>query len=122
MNLRYFKPHEFACAHCGKGFDKMNVDLLQRLDEARHIAGIPFSINSAYRCPEYNRSPEVGGVEGSAHTKGLAVDIAASGSRERFIIAQALMEQGFVRIGVASSFVHVDVDTAKDQRVLWLYD
>lgn len=118
--MRYFKPSEFACPHCGEGADKMDAGLLHHLDAARHMAGIPFVINSAYRCEEHNKA--VGGVPGSAHTKGTAVDIAANGSRERFMIAQALMARGLVRIGVASSFVHVDVDKGKDQRVMWLYD
>lgn len=98
----------------------MDAGLLQHLDAARHMAGIPFVITSAYRCEQHNK--DVGGVPGSAHTKGLAVDIAANGSRERFMIAQSLLARGLTRIGVASSFVHVDVDSAKDQRVLWLYD
>jgi uncharacterized protein YcbK (DUF882 family) len=98
----------------------MSADLLLHLDAARHMAGVPFVITSAYRCEKHNAA--VGGVPGSAHTKGLAVDIAANGSRNRFIIAQSLMARGLTRIGVASSFVHVDVDKAKDQQVLWLYD
>lgn len=98
----------------------MDAGLLQHLDAARHMAGIPFVISSAYRCAKHNKA--VGGVPGSAHTKGLAVDIAAQGSRQRFIIAQSLMARGLVRIGVASSFVHVDVDKGKDQQVMWLYD
>jgi uncharacterized protein YcbK (DUF882 family) len=105
---------------CGEGADKMDAGLLQHLDSARHMAGVPFVINSAYRCERHNK--EVGVVPGSAHTKGLAVDIAAVGSRQRFLIAQSLLARGLTRIGVASSFVHVDVDKAKDQRVLWLYD
>lgn len=118
--MRYFKPSEFTCPCCGEGFDHMSQELLTHLDAARHMAGIPFVINSAYRCEKHNA--KVGGVPGSAHTKGLAVDIAAQGSRQRFIIAQALMARGLTRIGVASSFVHVDVDRGKDQQVMWLYD
>lgn len=118
--MRHFKPQEFACPCCGAGSDKMDAGLLLHLDAARHMAGNPFVINSAYRCEDHNKA--VGGVPGSAHTRGLAVDIAAQGSRQRFIIAQALMARGLTRIGVASSFVHVDVDTTKDQEVMWLYD
>ena len=118
--MRYFKPEEFACPCCGEGSDKMDQGLLQDLDAGRHMTGIPWVINSAYRCEKHNA--EVGGVPGSAHTKGLAVDIAAQGSRQRFMIAQSLLARGLTRIGVAETFVHVDKDTAKDQRVLWLYD
>lgn len=118
--MRYFKDSEFACPCCGEGADKMDAGLLQHLDAARHMAGVPFVINSAYRCEAHNKA--VGGVPGSAHTRGLAVDIKASGSRQRFIVAQALMARGLTRIGVSASFVHVDVDKGKDQQVMWLYD
>lgn len=47
--MRYFKPSEFTCPCCDDGYDKMDAKLLQHLDAARHMAGIPFVINSAYR-------------------------------------------------------------------------
>jgi len=48
--------------------------LILKLDLAREIAEVPFQINSAYRCQIHNQL--VGGVKGSAHLSGLAVDIA----------------------------------------------
>ncbi len=52
----------------------MDADLLQMLDEAQlNLAGIPFPLSSAYRCPKHNKA--VGGVPTSAHTRGYAVDI-----------------------------------------------
>jgi uncharacterized protein YcbK (DUF882 family) len=65
------------------GHEQSNSALLalNRLVAARHMAGVPFVINSAYRCEKHNA--KVGGVPGSAHTNGLAVDLAAHGSRQR---------------------------------------
>lgn len=40
--------------------EKMDADLLHLLDEARDLAGAPFSLTSAYRCPKHNKA--VGGV------------------------------------------------------------
>lgn len=70
--MRYFKPDEFSCkcGKCGLGFFKMQQEFLGRLDHARHIAGVPFTINSALRCQAYNKS--VGGVSDSAHVGGWA--------------------------------------------------
>lgn len=63
--LRYFSPPEFRCkCGCGAGIEKMNPDLLKMLDEARDLAGIPFSLSSAYRCTKHNKA--VGGVSDSA--------------------------------------------------------
>lgn len=119
--LKYFTADEFNC-RCGKchgGADLMDYGLLRMLDAAREKAGIPFRINSAYRCPEHNAN--VGGVPGSAHTLGVAVDISARDSASRFAIVDALLEQGAERVGIAKTFVHVDVDRNKPQRVMWDY-
>ena len=61
LPLRHFSPVEFRCkCGCGAGMEKMDADLLQMLDEARDLAGIPFPLSSAYRCARHNKA--VGGV------------------------------------------------------------
>ena len=100
LPLRHFFPVEFRCkCGCGAGMEKMDADLLQMLDEARDLAGIPFPLSSAYRCPKRNKA--VGGVSTSAHTRGYAVDIRYVDSHSRFAILQALLEVGFRRIELA---------------------
>ena len=98
----------------------MNKDFLEKLDYARHNAGIPFKITSGYRCKEHNI--KVGGRVGSSHLKGLAADIAYTGSRERYIIVNALISVGITRLGIGKSFIHCDLDNSKDQDVIWLYN
>ncbi len=120
-NLKYFKPHEFDCP-CGKcdgGAERMDYDLLLMLDQARAEARVPFVINSAYRCPEHNA--RVGGVRDSAHTLGAAVDIATLSSRARFAVLHALIMVGAERLGIGDTFIHVDVDDSKPDRVVWGY-
>lgn len=115
--MKYFKEHEFACK-CGKcngGFDKMDATLLRMLDEARGYAGIPFKINSAYRCLAHNKA--VGGVPNSAHARGYAVDISCTDSRSRYLMLKALLAAGFTRVELAPTWLHVDTDPAKDQDV-----
>jgi len=118
-SLRYFELSEFECpCELGSG-KKMDIDFLHKLDKARHIAKTPFKINSGYRCQEHNL--KVGGRVGSSHLKGLAADIGYNGSRERYVIINALIQVGINRIGIAKTFVHCDVDNSKDINVIWLY-
>jgi len=75
-------------------------------------------ISSGWRCMEYNKL--VGGVGDSAHTTGKAVDIFCTSSGDRFqLLSHAI--QLFERIGIGSTFLHLDVDETKDQGVIWLY-
>jgi len=97
----------------------MDVDFLAKLDEAREFAGIPFIINSAYRSPEHNA--KIGGKPNSSHLRGLAVDIKANDSRTRFTVLNALISVGFNRIGIADTFIHVDLSKDKSQQVIWTY-
>ena len=48
-------------------------------------------------------------------------DIACVKSDDRFEMLTALLKVGFNRIGVASTFVHVDIDKDKSQNVIWTY-
>lgn len=98
--------------------NNMNKDFLFVLDEAREFVGIPFVINSAYRSPEHPLSIK---NPSSSHIKGLAVDIKATDSITRFKIVKALIEVGFTRIGIADTFIHVDLDFDKTQNVIWTY-
>ena len=81
--------------------------------------GIDTAINSAYRCKDHNKA--VGGSPTSSHLTGKAIDIAAAGSREKYLIVEAALEAGATRIGIGKGFIHIDVDDDKDQEVLWLY-
>ena len=115
-----FRPFEFECrcSHdCGKGFAQMNPDFLDRLERARLYANSSFTLNSAFRCIKHNQ--DIGGTEGSAHTKGLAVDIKTPDSRSRFKIMYGLIKAGFKRIGVYENFIHVDDDLTKPVDVSW---
>ena len=119
LNLKYFKLSEFDSPDQVGSGKKMNKKFLEKLDYARHNAGIPFKINSGYRTEA--RNTLVGGRVGSSHLKGLAVDIAYKGSRERYIILDSLLNVGITRVGIGKTFLHCDLDNSKDQDVIWLY-
>jgi zinc D-Ala-D-Ala carboxypeptidase len=117
MPYKHFKMHEFACPCCGENL--VSTKLIEKLDTARHLAGVAFKINSGYRCEKHNK--EVGGKETSSHLKGLAVDIACTNSVARFKLLNALLIVGFKRIGIADTFIHCDIDSSKVQDVIWSY-
>lgn len=118
MKLKYFKPTEFACK-CGCGDNVMDEDFLKRIDQARDFAGTPFKITSGKRCAKHNKA--VKGSPSSSHLTGLAVDIAAPTSSNKYDIVNSLIDCGFNRIGIGSTFVHVDADESKAQNVIWTY-
>lgn len=72
---KYFKDSEFACPCCGKNITKDNIKMIA--DQIREHFGRPAVITSGTRCEKHNR--EVGGVAGSYHVKGSAIDIYVQG-------------------------------------------
>ncbi|MEE9117550.1 MAG: D-Ala-D-Ala carboxypeptidase family metallohydrolase [Calditrichia bacterium] len=115
---KYFNRSEVACK-CGCGLLNIDPRLLEILDKIRDILGRPLIITSACRCPIHNHVE--GGKENSAHLKGLAADLKVNGSKERFEVMEATLVAGMTRIGIAKTFIHIDIDSSKPQRVAWLY-
>ncbi len=116
MKFKYFKRSEFDCKCCDKNL--ILDDFIEMLDIAREISGVPYVINSGYRCKEHNKA--VGGVENSSHLKGIAADIAVKNEFCRMRILEGVIKAGFKRIGIGKSFIHVDIDKSKGNSV-WLY-
>lgn len=94
-------------------------ELIEKLKELEKHSGLTLYITSGRRDDKKNTS--AGGVKGSAHLSGLAADIAAVTSSQKFLLVGAAYAIGFKRIGVGSTFVHVDIDSTKPQNVLWPY-
>lgn len=120
---RHFRIAEFSC-RCGCGLDYIEPMLINRLDAAREEAGIPFRITSGVRCVQHNR--KVGGKANSAHiatanVPSMAADIYCATGKDRWLMVGALSAAGFRRIGISSTFIHVDVDDRKPQDVIWTY-
>jgi zinc D-Ala-D-Ala carboxypeptidase len=117
--MKYFQPREFQCQcfKCGKGFEQMQPELIERLEMARMLSNVPYRLVSAMRCEKRNTA--VGGVNGSAHTTGWAVDIEIKSATQRKHVLYGLIKAGFNRIGIYQAFIHADMDPTKPKDVIW---
>lgn len=115
--MKHFDKKEFACPCCGVVV--LSDEFAKKIDAARDDAGVPFKINSGYRCKPHNKA--VGGSDTSSHRIGVACDISCDNSRDRFKIIRGLIRAGIKRIGIAKTFIHADDDRAKSPEVVWLY-
>jgi uncharacterized protein YcbK (DUF882 family) len=119
MKFKYFKYKHFDSPDMPGSGELVSDELISMLDVARKKYGKPIIPNSGFRTPKHNA--EVGGKVTSSHLKGLAVDISCTNSTDRFKLEGILREVGFTRIGMGSTFIHVDIDKEKTQKLLWTY-
>lgn len=115
----YFSERDFLRANPVCKISDMEIDFLYKLDQARYHSGIPYIINSAHRTKEHELKKGRDGT--SSHIKGIAVDIKATTSRDRFLILKGLLKAGFKRIGIGKDFIHVDDDKQKHSKLIWHY-
>ena len=119
---RDFSSKEFFC-RCGDcdplEMPKPSEELVAVLQAMRTAYGEPINITSGVRCPAANKA--AGGVEDSAHLTGHAADIAVLNSRERFRLVDLALHSNVNRIGIGKTFIHLDLDRSKPDRVMWLY-
>lgn len=108
---KYFSHEELKCRCCGQ--NKMDDQFLKRLDGFREDLGEPMVVTSGYRCDKYNK--KVGGVDFSAHTRGVAVDIAVTDSNLRYELIRVILSKkcdlyaDAITIGINSNFVHIEM-------------
>jgi hypothetical protein len=144
----YFSNFELCCP-CGCDRNNFSPELLAILNSIRTELNRPIYLTSACRCEkhdldvylkilsdrfkgkqytdEYKRLivAEKHRERTSSHIKGLAVDIKIHNSmvdyyevlREIF----QFVKPTITRIGLAQTFIHIDLDTEKPQNVVWRY-
>ena len=115
-DFKYFKYSDFDCQETGN--NEMSVEFIKRLDELREACGFPFIVTSGYRDPEGHPIEKRKSKPGT-HAQGIAADIRVSGGVQRRLIIEKALELGFNGIGVAKTFVHVDI--RETTPVLWCY-
>lgn len=103
-------------AQPGDGYKRVDPTVWQKLFNVSKRCNVEFRINSAYRSPQYNRLPSVGGAARSLHVTGKAIDVQMNGFSDGTIrnFIQAASEEGFGGMGIyfsglAVSFIHIDI-------------
>jgi zinc D-Ala-D-Ala carboxypeptidase len=123
MKFRNFSYDEFDSPLQEGSGQLMSNELITMLDDARDLAGVSFKITSGFRVESDIQRLKKAGYKVSAkssHLKGLAADIACDNST-RYNILDSLLKVGFNRIGIANSFIHVDIDPDKTPFTIWTY-
>ncbi len=115
MSYRYFDLAEFDCSETGE--NNMKSEFLLSLDELRARCGFSFKVTSGFRSARH--SIEAAKQTPGTHAQGIAADIAISNGAQRRAIIKHALDLGFGGIGVAKTFVHVDIRNAEP--VVWAY-
>lgn len=106
MLAENFNLIEFQCPCCHTV--KLHPALLRRAVLLRLAWGRPVVINSGYRCEEHNS--KVGGVKGSLHRQGRAIDVRVDGSAQE-AFRQLALSCGFERVLLYGerNFAHMEI-------------
>lgn len=116
-NIEHFKPHEFDSPDEPGSGERMQEDFVRALDHLRDRVGKPLTINSGYRTRAHNK--KVGGRPNSSHLRGWAADIKCTSDALRYAIIEAAWYEGFQRIGVYTTFIHLDMDPSLPRGRAW---
>tara|TARA_R110002074_G_scaffold91272_4_gene199700 strand:+ start:13544 stop:13894 length:351 start_codon:yes stop_codon:yes gene_type:complete len=114
-DFKYFNREEFDCQETGE--NKISDEFIHKLDKLRESCGFSFTITSGYRSSKH--SIEQRKAKAGTHAQGIAADIKVSGGAQRMKIVEEALALGFTGVGVAKTFVHVDI--RETTPVLWCY-
>ena len=112
-DIKYFKPHEFACKcggkYCDGSVDKVDLRMVKKLDDIREHFGVECIVTSGVRCERHNAA--VGGVRNSQHLYGKAADFVIKNvpAREVYNYANTKVIPGEGGLGKYDNFTHLDV-------------
>ena len=110
--VQYFSRNEFRCK-CGRYCDGFPAEpdrlLIEQAERVREYFGAPVHVSSGVRCERHNAN--VGGVEGSRHKSGKAMDFRVEGQSAKTVLAyvKSLPDIRYA-YAIDGSFVHMDVE------------
>ena len=109
----HFNRKEFACK-CGCGFNAVDKELLEVIEDVRTYFDKPLIINSANRCETHNAKEK--GSKNSQHLKGMAADIRINGVSPNSVATYLLNKYpDKYGIGMYNTFTHIDVRANKSR-------
>lgn len=110
--IKHFDREEFRCKCGGKYCDGFPAEpakkLVQLADRVRVHFGRPMRVSSGVRCEAHNTN--VGGVSGSRHKYGTAMDFCIDGMPASVVLpyVQAQSETNYA-YAIDSNYIHMDV-------------
>ena len=119
---RNFQLSEFQCPCCGASPDPESAEFkffVGKLQEIRDLCRFPLKINSGFRCKKHNKSLP-NSSSNSSHLIGLAADIAIANDYARLIFLSSAIKCEIKRIGIAKTYIHLDIDDDKNNAI-WVY-
>ena len=118
----FFVEKEFQNCTPPCSMQDVHPVFLKVLDDVRREAGIPLVAVCVYRSKEHDLSKGRSGK--GAHTYGLAADIRCTKPANRWKIIMAAIKVGVTRIGIAPTYIHLDIgeNAGLAPNVLWVYD
>lgn len=110
--IKHFDREEFRCKCGGKycnGFPAEPAEKLIRLaDRVRDHFGVPATVTSGVRCEQHNA--RVGGVPGSRHKYGTAMDFSLGGLNAHVVLPYVLAQPDVnYAYAIDSYHIHMDV-------------
>ncbi len=118
--MNYFKSSDFDSPDEPGSGARLDPNLLDALDYLQDRCEFKFVITSAVRSAKHNE--DVGGVAGSEHLLGQAVDISVANGMQRYRLVEEALMLGITRIGIKKDCIHLGVSPTLPQRVIWTYD
>ena len=113
-NIEFFNKNDFTCK-CGCELNNIDLNIVKILDDIRKYYGKPIIVTSACRCEKHNIN--VGGKQGSKHTKGKAIDFYVIGVKTSELLkyCNLLVSKGIIRYTYTNSsnmngVVHIDIN------------
>ncbi len=114
----HFKTKDFTCK-CGVCRNqRLSKELITKLEAVREAIGQPITVTSGFRCELYQANLAKHGLQtakNSMHCQGQAADIVAADMAALYTAC----EVEFKAIGIAKTFLHVDLRADKVRR--WDY-
>ena len=117
----HFRSGEFSCqcAHSDCVLQTVSMDLIDKLERVRVEVGRPIKVTSGFRCAKHQAELVAGNrvktVPNSTHQLGHAADISCA---QMTPLMEACRKE-FKAIGIAKTFLHVDLRDDKVRR--WTY-